>query len=118
MWFFFPSRPQGSEQRGASLRRQADVSGVRGEDHRHHPLRQDDAAGDRGNQSGDGEGDRHPEESLRTGEHQYACSPKVYFVKVCRFIFQSLSMFKLCSCGFYQLNESQILVSSSAQRLL
>lgn len=61
---------QGGEQCGPSLRRQTDISGLRSEDHRHHPLGQDRPAGDRGDQRGDGEGDRYPQESLRTGEHQ------------------------------------------------
>lgn len=49
--------PQGSEQRGAPLHQQAHLPGVRGEDHRHHPLGQDEPGGDRGGQRGHGEGD-------------------------------------------------------------
>lgn len=64
------SPAQGREQRGATLRRQAHLPGVRREDHRHHALGQDDGSGDRGDQGGDRQGDRHPEESLWTGQHQ------------------------------------------------
>lgn len=63
-------RPQGREQRGATLRGQAHLAGVRCQDHRHHALGQDDGPGDRGDQGGHHQGDRHPEESLRTGKHQ------------------------------------------------
>lgn len=69
--------PQGGEQRGAALRGQIHVSGVRGEDHRHHSLGQDEPAGDRGVPRGDVEGDRHPQESVRTWKNQWARSVQV-----------------------------------------
>lgn len=66
-FYFFPQR---CEQRGAPLHQQTNLPRIRCEGHRHHALWQDDFSGDRGDQRGHDEGDRHPEESLRTGEHQ------------------------------------------------